>query len=165
MRARDALKCRERLAVESHIRANKKTGLPLEFSVEDIMKSSTYRLNRRGVAKALQNMAYQKAGIKKAGPSTYIAYTDSHVSWADDAGTVMPHAATSTVKLKGKRVVRRKPKRMAARAASVAERKPKSDKVPAWTKERHIVMAAAHLLAAGENECAERLITSWSKKQ
>jgi hypothetical protein len=180
MRARDSLKCRERLAVEKFIRENKRTDVALEFSPDDVIKSSTYRLNRRGVAKALQNMAYVKAGVKKTGPSTYMVTVNTHVGWAPDAAAAMGHAVTSKIRPKnGRSIVRRKgPKRAAASAASLADRGTTSrQKARELTDvDRAIMVAAVELLRSGEEagrlalraigECCEilqRRLAAWQE--
>ena len=169
MRARDSLKCRERLAVEKFIREKKRTGGHLEFSPDDVMKSSSYRLNRRGVAKALQNMAYVKAGVKKTGPSTYVANVDSHVGWAPDAAAAMGHAVTSKIRPKnGRSIVRRKgPKRAAASAASLADRGTTSrQKARELTDaDLDIMVAAVALLKAGEESTRQVLRTRFAAWQ
>ena len=169
MRARDSLKCRERLAVEKFIRENKRTDVALEFSPDDVMKSSSYRLNRRGVAKALQNMAYVKAGVKKTGPSTYVANVDSHVGWAPDAAAAMGHAVTSKIRPKnGRSIVRRKgPKRAAASAASLADRGTTSrQKARELTDaDLDIMVAAVALLKAGEESTRQVLRTRFAAWQ
>ena len=160
MRARDSLKCRERLAVEKFIREKKRTGVDLEFSPDDVIKSSPYRLNRRGVAKALQNMAYVKAGVKKTGPSTYVANVDTHVGWAPDAAAVIGRAATSTIRPKnGRSIVRRKgPKRAAASRAAVVSSEPPQKKARELTDaDLDIMVAAVGLLKAGEESTRQVL--------
>lgn len=124
MRARDSLKCRERLAIENFIRTNKVKGVALHFTEDDIVESSTYPLKRAGLRKTLYNMAYTRAGVKRgATPKTYLVDVDNHVAWAEDADSAMSHAHTSTFK----RRAGKKPKRqrrvprskVAARGGSV----------------------------------------------
>lgn len=160
MRTRDALKCRERLAVEKFIREKKRTGVDLEFSPDDVIKSSSYRLNRRGVAKALQNMAYVKAGVKKTGPSTYVANVDTHVGWAPNAAAAMSHAATSKIRPKnGRSIVRRKgPKRAAASAASVVSSEPLRKKARELTDADFDIMVAAVGLLIGVEESTRQVL-------
>lgn len=170
MRTRDALKCRERLAIENYIRKNKKAGANLEFDGEDVIAfSAAYRLNRRGVSKSLQNMTYQNAGIRKAGPGTYVAYADNHTSWANDAEAALATASTSTIKLKGsRRGTRRKPRRIAAQAASLAKKNTKAaaaqktaEKDAVEERRYHLVSAITHLIVADEMVLAKQALRAF----
>lgn len=120
MKPRRPTKCRERLAVEGYIRANKKRGVPLSFGVGDVIANSDLRLNRRGVVKAVQNMVYVKAGLeRKAGePGVYVATVDDHPGWTSNLEHVLPSAATSTIKFKGTGRGKRRRRRVAARGTT-----------------------------------------------
>lgn len=120
MTTRRPTKCRERLAVEGYIRANKQRGVPLEFGVGDVIRASDLRLNRRGVVKAVQNMVYVKAGLhRKVGETgVYVVTADEHPGWTPNLEHVLPSAATSTIKFKGAGRGKRRRRRVAARGTT-----------------------------------------------
>jgi len=102
----DTIKCRERLMVEEFILTTKKKGETLYFSAEDVCR---YSMNRgRGrpplpvdvshVGKALQNMRYAKAGVRRGRPiapgarAQYAVSVNTHRCWSKNPTALLPTA-------------------------------------------------------------------------